>query len=69
MSQFLKPPKFQRNSASSHAIDSSQKFSEKDTVALQLMFEGFDMSEIECDLHRICEAIVPLSEDWFDLIA
>jgi hypothetical protein len=46
-----------------------QKFSEKDAIALHLMFEGFDMSEIECDLHRVCEAIVPFSEDWFDLMA
>ena len=69
MSQSLRPLKLQRDGIAGKVADPFQKFSEQDAIALHRMFEGFDMSEIECDLHRVCEAIVPFAEDWFDLMA
>jgi hypothetical protein len=53
--------------ASSDVSDTFQQLSEQDFKALQILFDEFNMSEIEPDLLRSSESVSLPEPEWFSL--
>lgn len=53
---------------SCHMSDSFQQLSEQDIKALDVLFEAFNMKEVELDLLRLSDTEGTPEPEWFSLV-